>query len=186
MPTETEIAWAAGLVEGEAWIGASGNSARLAIAMVDHDVVARFAAIFELREPRPVPPPKDRPNRQMQWGVYAYGREAMAIILILLPYFGHRRSAKVREVQALMGEKYDPRPCVECREMFVPHQRATLGQRFCSSRCNSRAKKRRRRVAYAAAMGREVGARCETPTAAGLCRNFPLVDKDRCRHHDQV
>src|SRR4051812_28853662 len=128
MATDIEIAWAAGILEGEAWFGSGGNSARLSLAMVDRDIVDRIVAIFELRESRPVHPPKDRPNRQLQWGAYAHGREALAVMRTVLPYLGERRAAKVRQVEALMAEKYDPRPCAECGADFIPHQRATLGQ----------------------------------------------------------
>lgn len=151
--------------------------------MVDHDIVTRLAETFELPPPRPVHPPKDRPNRQLQWGVYAYGRQALEIMRIVLPYLGERRAAKVRDVEQLMGEKYDPRACAECGALFVPHQRATLGQRYCSANCNSRAKKRRRRLAAAAALGREPGERCGVSTPGGVCQNFPRVGRHRCRHH---
>lgn len=183
MPTETEIAWAAGLLEGEAWFGHAGNSARLSLAMVDHDIVTRFVEIFELPPPRPVPPPKDRPNRQMQWGAYAHGRQALEIMRIVLPHLGARRAAKVREVERLMGEKYDPRACAECGASYVPQPRAPLGQRYCTVNCSSRAKKRRRRIAAAVAAGREPDERCGVSTPAGPCRNFPRVGQHRCRHH---
>lgn len=185
MLTEAEIAWAAGLLEGEAWFGHAGNSARISLAMVDRDIVARFAAIFELPEPRPVPPPKSRPNRQMQWGAYAYGRDALTIMLTVLPYLGERRTAKILEIERLMGEKYDPRACAEpsCGAMFVPHQRATLGQRFCSETCRARAKKQRRRAAAAAALGRKPEDRCGVATSSGPCRNWPIGGQHHCRHH---
>jgi hypothetical protein len=92
-------------------------------------VVERVAAILSLPEARPVPPPKHRPDRQMQWGVYAYGSQALEIMRLVLPYLGERRTTKVREVAARMGVKRDPRPCVECGEMFVPAERSTLKQR---------------------------------------------------------
>lgn len=186
MPTDTQIAWAAGLLEGEAWFGHAGNSARISLAMVDRDVVTKLAEMFDLPAPRPVRPPKDRPNRQLQWGAYVSGRRALAIMQAILPHLGERRSAKVAEVARLMGEKYDPRPCAECGALFVPHERATLGQRYCTGNCQSRAKKRRLRAAAAAALGREPDQRCGVSTAGGTCQNFPRVGQHRCRHHADV
>jgi hypothetical protein len=183
MPTDVEIAWTAGLLDGEAWFGHAGNSARISLAMVDLDLVTRYAQIWDLAPPRPVPPPKHRSNRQMQWGSYAYGRRALEIMQAVLPYLGERRTAKVREIERLMGQKYDPRPCVECGTLFVPHQRATLGQRYCAASCQGRAKKRRQRAAYAAALGRTPDQRCGVSTASGPCRIFPLKGQHRCRHH---
>lgn len=140
---EAAIAWAAGILEGEAWIGKSGNSARITLAMVDRDVVETFALILGLKEPHPNPPPLHRPDRQMQWEVIACGGKAMRILDLLQPYMHARRSAKIDEVRAAMAEKYDPRACVECGKTYYPTPKAPLYQRFCADRCRNRAKKRR-------------------------------------------
>lgn len=103
MPTETEIAWAAGLFEGEGCITISHNSKtaydqpRLKLSMVDVDVVERFAAIVgvgNLCDQR-----FKNPKFQKQRCWYAGARKDVTRVLNMLrPYFGDRRRARCDEV----------------------------------------------------------------------------------------
>lgn len=108
----------------------------------------------------------------------------MLVMRAVFPYLGKRRRSKVMLVEELMGQKYDPRPCAECGGMFIAKPKAPLMQKYCSSNCCHRAKKRRYREKAAAAVGRMPGDRCGVTTQSGVaCNNFPLVGSLRCRHH---
>jgi hypothetical protein len=110
---ETDIAWAAGLFEGEGCISREGGSRggrrwRLIIQMNDRDVVDRYREIVEqiaqhqsVAKTYIVNPRKyyrDGFDRQVSY-CYKVARRAslLAILTAFLPYLGQRRSAKVRE-----------------------------------------------------------------------------------------
>jgi hypothetical protein len=105
MPTDTEIAWAAGLFEGEGWIGMNGVSVSLSIEMADRDVLARYAALVggAVRGPYEKGP-RRRPLYICRIGDRERVRQTCEWFL---PWLGERRAAKMRE---LMPHILPPRP----------------------------------------------------------------------------
>lgn len=107
-PTETEIAWAAGLFEGEGCMfayprGKRGSGAVAILDMSDADVVERFAEIVgrgNLHKPR-IPEGQSKP--MYRWAVYE-AAHVCEVIEMLMPYFGKRRWAKAQEVLAIARE----------------------------------------------------------------------------------
>lgn len=109
-PTPEQLAWAAGLFEGEGCMnayprGKRGSGCQVRLGMTDLDVVQRFAALMECGNIHA--PNHDRwPRKQQghkplhQWVVYE-ASQVIRVIEMLLPYFGERRSAKAREVLAV-------------------------------------------------------------------------------------
>ena len=103
MATEAQIAWAAGLFEGEGCIYLSppskrGQAKRLTVAMTDRDVLDRFAAIVGVGGIRPHPV---RGNRKPCWAWNANRWEDVVYVLdLLMPHFGERRTAKALEILA--------------------------------------------------------------------------------------
>ncbi|MFM9625700.1 hypothetical protein ACKI14_48305, partial [Streptomyces turgidiscabies] len=100
-----QIAWAAGLFEGEGCITISNQQRgyqqpRLKLTMTDDDVVRRFGEIVEVgqfciqRFKNPLY------KEQLCW--YTGKREdVVKVIDMLIPFFGERRKAKALEVRAI-------------------------------------------------------------------------------------
>lgn len=111
MTRSQDIAWAAGLFEGEGCFGAYarktkwGCQARL--SMTDRDVVERFAAIVgvgSVHEPR-----HKRAHEKPVHDWYVQdAADVQAVIELLLPWLGERRRAKALEVAAV-AVKIQPR-----------------------------------------------------------------------------
>src|SRR5712692_6908714 len=101
MSTKLQIAWAAGLFEGEGTITLSGasKSPRLKVSMVDQDIVRKFAKIVRGGHLSIwiVKNPKHR--KQLCW--YTGQKATVARVLkLLIPHFGKRRLKRALEVYA--------------------------------------------------------------------------------------
>lgn len=111
-----QLAWAAGLFEGEGCFNAHRRadgkfSVQARLAMTDEDVVRRFADVIGVGC---VYGPMARgPGRQAtyDWSL-GDAREVRAVITLLLPWLGSRRKAKaleVAEIAATIGPKHADR-----------------------------------------------------------------------------
>lgn len=127
MGTEAEIAWAAGLFEGEGCISIKpphGHgkipSIRLNVSMTDEDVLVRFreavgcGGIVRLR--RPALPGK---KAVYSWDIGSRA-EVAKLLEAFLPWFGERRAAKAR--LALDECAAMDRKCLGCGETFRGHR----------------------------------------------------------------
>ena len=93
---EAQIAWAAGLFEGEGYFSIANRRRKditMGLAMADKDVVERFVAIMGVGTLRQ----RMKPNVLWRWDVYKKSDVETAINL-LMPYFGDRRRAKAQEM----------------------------------------------------------------------------------------
>jgi hypothetical protein len=98
--TPTQIAWAAGLFEGEGCMHKAKhrpNSYTMELWMTDFDVVRRFADIIG------VGTVSERTRQQAHWkpilGWRLYKRADISKVLdVLLPYFGDRRAHKALDI----------------------------------------------------------------------------------------
>lgn len=104
MARAIDIAWAAGLFEGEGCIFLSNNpngskQARLEIRMTDKDVLERFCEIVGRGEvkSRDYDQAPNSLKRVYKWGVYDCD-SVRRILAMLLPYLGNRRSKKAYHV----------------------------------------------------------------------------------------
>ena len=146
MPTEAEIAYAAGLFEGEGCITFSGKrpnhpgkGARLQLAMSDHDVVERFAAIVGAGTVLVKTSTPAHQKRQWVWCVVKYS-EVVRIGEMLRPWMGQRRSQRLDEVLREVGEVEEAN-CAVCGKTFLPQRRRFYGKtvsRVCSKSCDNR------------------------------------------------
>jgi DNA-binding CsgD family transcriptional regulator len=94
--TMIDIAWLAGLVEGEGNIGINGRSFTIRIKMTDHDVILRAANLLGGKVyPSPVPE-----NRRPQWLTQIKGAAAAGWAMTLYPWLGVRRRQQVRDAIA--------------------------------------------------------------------------------------
>ena len=97
--TSTEVAWLAGLLEGEGYFAVQGSSIGspiIQLLMTDRDVVDRVAAVFQTN----VNTVKRYEGRKQAYRVNAYGSRAAGLIMTIYPFLGARRRAKVKEVLA--------------------------------------------------------------------------------------
>ena len=112
MTPDQELAWLAGLLEGEgtfftvrsqpAGCRRSYFYPLVALGMTDADVVARVAGIFGVGW-RLV---SNTRGKKKYYRTVATGSRAANIMRAILPFMGERRAAKIREVLAA----YDSRP----------------------------------------------------------------------------
>jgi hypothetical protein len=103
-PATEEVAWAAGLFEGEGYVSTinGGTAPRLGLGMSDPDVVYRFAKVIGVSEDRVyVRDPYGRGKKKMYEIVVTRRDDVERILSMLLPYLGERRSARVQEVLLL-------------------------------------------------------------------------------------
>lgn len=108
--TEANIAWLAGIVEGEGTLALPGSTTgpRITVAMTDRDIVDRVASIagcglVNRYEPK-------SPTQQTQWH-WKLNRQAqvLEVITALLPWFGERRTERaVAIIDHLLPALRDP------------------------------------------------------------------------------
>jgi len=106
-----DIAWAAGLFEGEGTIYFSNSISkyRLGLKMTDEDVMEKFFNIVKLGNLYGPYTPKDKKlngeNRKDFWLWQCWKPSDVHVILkLLLPYFGKRRAEKT--IEALSYENF--------------------------------------------------------------------------------
>jgi len=102
-PTREQIAWAAGLFDGEGCINAYRRKTKWGVIvrldMTDEDVVQRFAAIMGVGQVHGPRQAQKGPNRKPLYGWYVQdASDALAVIELLLPWLGIRRKARALEV----------------------------------------------------------------------------------------
>jgi hypothetical protein len=98
--TTEEIAWAAGLFEGEGtWQITNKGYVQAALGMTDRDVVERFARIVDMGNVTRVHRPTQ--NRQDIWHWYIGSRrDVQRLALMFIPHLGERRRARALELLA--------------------------------------------------------------------------------------
>ena len=102
--TEIEIAYLAGLLEGEGCFQHEGNRGKLRvnIGMVDRDIIERVHTLFKKDCPSAPPIIHDRrseryPRHSDQYIARVNGDQARHFMKLVLLYMGERRGAKIRE-----------------------------------------------------------------------------------------
>jgi hypothetical protein len=95
--SEVEIAWAAGLFEGEGCICVSGSTPVMTIAMADEDVVRRFAEIAGGPVYGPYEPSGLGKKPRWVWRITGW-RWCLNVAFTLDPYLGERRRYRITEI----------------------------------------------------------------------------------------
>lgn len=113
-PSDIEIAWAAGLYEGEGctWVSYRNTRSRiptasfvagLSITSTDLDVLTKFDSIISGRGR--INGPKNPGNREGTRPVYQWTTQSLAevqrVLRLFQPFMGERRSAKAAEILEL-------------------------------------------------------------------------------------
>lgn len=109
-PSEVDLAWAVGILEGEGCFTRQRRSRKavraspvVSCAMVDQDVITRLAHLFggSLNHVR-----EKVPGRQPLWQWTLTGVRAHHLMQMLLPYMGVRRSSRITELLAEFEDRY--------------------------------------------------------------------------------
>lgn len=98
-PTKVELAWAAGLLEGEGCFTLNGPSKRtpmVGLNMTDRDVVEKFAQIFKL--PQTIYTYQYGANRKPVHQLRIIGKRAVGLMLTLFSFLCRRRRERIKEV----------------------------------------------------------------------------------------
>lgn len=114
VPTDPQLAWFAGLFEGEGTFETSkASTVRMTIGMTDEDVIERVQALFPGRpigvrpDMKPVQSNYNKPRPVYVWRV-SEGREVRRIIELILPWLGKRRRKRALEVLAHLDSRHVP------------------------------------------------------------------------------
>ena len=145
-PSETDIAWAAGLWEGEGNMGAGRSGAykgliepRLQMPITDLDVLQKFQAIWGTGKIVGPYGSKKYPNAKpfWRWSTHSWD-EFIAIAGAMRPWFGERRGARYDFILSRMPEHFRKpnsfKPCdyapVASVAGYLKHRRK--GERACT------------------------------------------------------
>lgn len=99
---DVDIAWLAGLFEGEGTVAVNGRSLTVRIGMTDSDVVARAAEIMQAKVYARDPA---RKNYKKVWTAQIKGAVAAGVIMTLYPWLGVRRRAQATSALAAWREQ---------------------------------------------------------------------------------
>jgi ribosomal protein S27AE len=135
---ESEVAWAAGLFEGEGSIAILGNSVRLHLAMTDEDTVYRFREIVgvggicirRIRRTQPL----------HTWHLNKRA-DVERVLTLLLPWLSSRRTARAMEALGVI-ERFH-RECNVCGEPFLALRSNRI---YCGDRCATYARRKARKL----------------------------------------
>lgn len=95
MASDVEIAWAAGLIEGEGCFTKHTGHPYLLVDMTDKDVLERLKEIFPTGTIRGPYSHKHKEHHKPRWRFDAFGTKAIPIINAVYPYLLSRRKEKV-------------------------------------------------------------------------------------------
>jgi hypothetical protein len=147
MPTESEIAWAAGLFEGEGCFSVSdrkGPDGRsrpqpvMTVTMADLDVLERFQAIVGAGSTIALKQDRRFPTHKPLWKWQLQRRSEIARVgERLRPWLSERRCSRLDEILRTRQEN-ESIACTYCGTMFVPWRARKSANAFCSKICKAR------------------------------------------------
>lgn len=153
MPTDTEIAWAAGLFEGEGSFGYWNGRSRATMTLTDLDVLRRFSSIVghgTIGDSKVY-----QSHHKQRWIWWSNGDGFTAIFEMFKPYLGMRRLAAGMEAAERLRLNFEKltvaRVCPCCGSTYRPsRRRAAWLSVYCSVDCRTKEKNKRRRERLAA------------------------------------
>lgn len=145
LSSQAEIAWAAGVFEGEGSVSWNerNHQARFSMAMTDRDVMERFISIIGSRATLTMSKLRDPKYKTIfQWACLY--DEFEPLCELFRPWLCNRRLNKMTEVLEKRLALFEPRTCKHCREKFAPSRaRGNRGKKYCSVECRNEGKKLR-------------------------------------------
>lgn len=135
---DVEIAWAAGLFEGEGSFRKAKTSVVATVTSTDFDVLEKFAEIVGVG--RLWGPRQREAHLKPIWDWIASGDDAIAVVEAFAPHLGRRRTEQVRAVmewrQRRIDEATAERTCPTCGKVFRPrYSSAGRNQVYCEPAC---------------------------------------------------
>jgi hypothetical protein len=96
MLQEKDLYWLAGILEGEGYFYSQTDKYPLGIAveMTDLDIIERICKLLKTKY---CCPKKREEHHKQSYKVVLRGKKAIAVMILLLPMMGERRSEKIRE-----------------------------------------------------------------------------------------
>lgn len=145
-----ELAWAAGLFEGEGCITQTRRSTgyaapRLQMSMADIDVVRRFALTVGVGSLHWITPRRLHHSEQLLWSVTRF-EHVQAVLAMFWPWLGDRRRARARQVLLEHREHLALAPIPRRLRTHCPNGHAydgpntylsKRGSRVCRTCCNA-------------------------------------------------
>lgn len=96
LSNETDLAWAAGLIEGEGCFTChSKHHPYFLLDMTDKDVVEKLQKVFPFCILRGPYTHAKRPTMKPRWRLDGFGPSAVKVMEAVLPYMGSRRTEKI-------------------------------------------------------------------------------------------
>jgi len=95
--TDVEIAWVAGLLEGEGWFGINGYSSVITLVMADLDIIKKFKALIDCNN-RITVRPKAFSHHKDTYSIGVCGKQAFILMNLIRPFMGERRGAVIDDV----------------------------------------------------------------------------------------
>lgn len=101
--TPIQIAWLAGIVDGEGCFNKQGGSFCLSVSSTDYDIVEKCQLITEIGSIKQL---KDRPNRKSTWTWRVFTTaDTVRLALAMAPLLCSRRKEKILEILEEMDPK---------------------------------------------------------------------------------
>lgn len=147
MTSEAEIAWAAGLFEGEgsAFVGSGQRQAVVTVQMTDEDVVRRFSQIMDCGHVRSYV--KAGKRKDVWHWTAGKAEDVIAVLELLMPYLGERRRAKalivIDAARAIVSRRDLCKRGHDLNDPTHCYTHAKTGKRHCRT-CRIDAGRRRR------------------------------------------
>lgn len=127
--TEAEVAWLAGIYEGEGSCSiTTGRAIRIEIVMTDKDIIERLQTITGVGTIQTLPPRKTNHKEAYRWGIG--GINAVVFFESVMPWLGQRRKQRAQDAisnwktnkkQSSRGDAY----CVNNHEFNAPGNKRT-------------------------------------------------------------
>lgn len=95
--TEAEVAWVAGIVEGEGCFSTNGREWWLAVKMTDEDIIERLHAVTGVGTVGSDARQASHHKIPYRW-IVAGQREREWLASLILPWMGERRSERIRQL----------------------------------------------------------------------------------------
>jgi len=111
MKEELDVAWAAGILEGEGcfsiYISKTRKKLMIRCKMTDEDIILRLKDVFSLGAIYVIHPKNTKHRISWEWHVGKHS-SMEEVINKVLPYLGKRRSSKAKELLAYIDSRKKP------------------------------------------------------------------------------